>query len=459
MDNNIKWWIGIVESKDDPESRGRIKVRILGIHTKESVRQPLKGYGIPLEDLPFAVCCMPLTYGGIAASTVAPPGVLPGAWVIGISLDGDAYQNLIVLGIISIALSPLATHTGSDLGLANGYQQVGDEITDTDTCKESYKKAIKNISSSANGIKANSMSAVLEYVKANEPQKYAKFVEDSGVEINSDTAIAQGSSNSSANSLLAESYYDYCLDTCKDPVLAALAYNSGYGKAISGYSNEKSFIQKYGDPRKKEISYEDLANRIESEDKDAAKFIRDFISEVGEDRMNSCVYGTGTSSSSGNSTTTSGNTVLSTDTASCGLEQIALPTNSNVITSAYKSPNRPDYAVSKAGQHLAIDIRAYSGDPIRSMAKGTVIAYYPKWGGIEIDHGSGIKTKYLHMRKVNVKVGDKVKVGQQIGESGNKGLPQSAPHLHFVVKVNDTPINPEEFLEQNGIKMTRKAGA
>ena len=120
------------------------------------------------------------------------------------------------------------------------------------------------------------------------------------------------------------------------------------------------------------------------------------------------------------------------------------------------SANRPEYG-SKA--HKGIDLRAASGAPIRSMAEGTVTALYPTWGGVLIDHGAGLKTRYLHLRKIFVKEGTKVRAGEQIGESGNAGLPQCSPHLHFEVWKNNTKIDPEEFLKENGITTTRKAGA
>ena len=450
-----------MENKHDPSYRGRVQVRILGIHTKETIKQQNKGLGIPMEDLPWAICCMPLTFGGIAESTVAPPAVQPGAWVLGISLDGDAYQNLMILGVISMCMSQVATHSGADLGLAQNYQQVDlEEITEHETCQESYNKAIKNLTSQEdNKLKANYMMMVLRYIKQKQPQKYANFVKSSGIEISDDTVIAQGTTNSTVNSLLAEGYYNYCLDVCSDPVLAALAYSSGLGKAINGCNGEKSYIQKYGDPRKNEISYEDLAKRIETEDKDAAKFMSDFISQLGSSCMSRCVYERTNISSTNNTTQSDGSSTISTNTEKSGLKSIALPTNSNVITSIFKSKNRPDYSVSKAGEHYAIDLRAYSGDPIRAMAEGTVVNYNHRWGSITIDHGNGLKTKYSHMRKVYVKVGDKVRVGEQIGESGNAGLPQCSPHLHFVVLKNDTPIDPEKFLNENGIITTRKAGA
>ena len=454
----VHWWVGVVESKNDPEARGRIQVRILGIHTNETFKQEKKGIGIPMDDLPWATCLMPLTYGGIAESTVAPPAVMPGAWVLGISMDGDAYQKLMVLGVISMALSPLATHTGEDLGAAQEQPTKEETIEEMDTCSQSFSKALKNLTARGdNKLKANYMMMVLQYIKKYEPQKYQNFVKSSGLEISDSTVIAQGTSNEMVNQLLAEGYYNYCLESCEDPVLAALAYKVGLGKVLRGYNGEKSFIQKYGDPRNKEVSYEDLAERISKEDPDGAKFMRDFIQELGDSCMDRCVYGLGKTSSANNtSTTTAEGVTSSTNTNASGLNKVVLPTDSNVITSVYLSTNRPEYG---SKEHRAIDLRARSGDPIRSMAEGVVTALYSKWGGVLIDHGNGLKSRYLHMRKIYVKVGDNVRAGEQIGESGNAGLPQCSPHLHFEVWKNNTKIDPEVFLKENGIITTRKKGA
>jgi murein DD-endopeptidase MepM/ murein hydrolase activator NlpD len=454
----VHWWIGVVESKNDPEARGRVQVRVLGIHTNETFKQEKKGIGIPMDDLPWAVCMMPLTYGGIAESTVAPPAVMPGAWVIGISLDGDAYQKLMVLGVISMALSPLATHTGEDLGAAQKQPIKEEDIKETDTCAQSFSKALKNLTARGdNKLKANYMMMVLQYIKKYEPQKYQNFVKTSGLEISDNTVIAQGTSNDMVNQLLAEGYYNYCLDTCEDPVLAALSYKVGLGKAIKGFNGEESYIQKYGDPRNKDVSYEDLASRIEQEDPEGAKFMRDFIQELGESCMNRCVYGLGNSSPNNNtSSTTAEGVTSSTNTTVDGLKVVVLPTDSNVITSLYMSSNRPEYG---SKEHRGLDLRAPSGAPIRAMSEGTVTALYPRWGGVLIDHGFGIKTRYLHLRKVYVKIGTFVKAGEQIGESGNAGLPQCSPHLHFEVWKNNTKIDPEAFLKENGIITSRKKGA
>lgn len=82
----VKWWIGVVENKIDPERRGRIQVRILGVHPEaKHMKNEEAGYGVPTEDLPWALPCLPLTFGGVAHGTVPPPAVMPrsmGNWYL-----------------------------------------------------------------------------------------------------------------------------------------------------------------------------------------------------------------------------------------------------------------------------------------------------------------------------------------------------------------------------------------
>jgi hypothetical protein len=103
LNNTI--WFGTVENNNDPEYRGRVQVRVFGAHdvysNAASISDKYTGRGIPTEDLPWAICSFPVTYGGTANSTCPPPQVQPGAWVHGISLDGDMYNELIVLGVLS----------------------------------------------------------------------------------------------------------------------------------------------------------------------------------------------------------------------------------------------------------------------------------------------------------------------------------------------------------------------
>src|SRR5574344_225645 len=115
MNNNI--WFGVVENNVDPEYRGRVQVRVFGAHDVYSdattMSDKTTGRGLPTEDLPWALCSFPVTYGGTANSTCPPPQLQPGAWVHGISLDGDMFNELIVLGVLS------SKNTMSDFALNN----------------------------------------------------------------------------------------------------------------------------------------------------------------------------------------------------------------------------------------------------------------------------------------------------------------------------------------------------
>ena len=477
----IHWWIGIVESKNDPEARGRVQVRILGIHINQFYRQEKKGVGIPTQDLPWATCLLPLSYGGAIGSTVSPTAVMPGTWVIGISLDGDAYQKLVVLGVISMAMSAEALHTGADLSQAFSEEEPEEVVEELDTCEESYKKALSNIEKHYKDKMADNILLIIQKLRESDSIKYKKFLDS--IKISEDSLRKEELQNPNIRTKLAFGYFKYCNDKCEDPVLSALAYKCGYAKAISGTSNEKSYIQKYGDPRNKEISYSDLAKKISTEDSEASKFMTDFINEIGESCMNRCVYGIGNSSpttnttslqpSSSNETTSSKNDVVVSNNTSkkYSFSKVALPTDSNIITSIYKSNNRPSYAKSKAGEHGGIDLKAPKNAPIYAIGDGIVCQLQPSWNSVIIDHGNNVKTVYGHLTKCLVKVGDEVKCGQKIGTSGNTGLSKSHPHLHFEILVGMNgyigngksrlpyTIDPEEFFSENGISTVRKAGA
>jgi murein DD-endopeptidase MepM/ murein hydrolase activator NlpD len=469
----VHWWIGIVESKNDPEARGRVQVRILGIHTNEFYKQEKKGIGIPTQDLPWATCSLPLSYGGSIGSTVSPVAVMPGTWVMGVSLDGDAYQKLVVLGVISMAMSLESLHNGADLSQSVSEEEPEEEIEEMDTCEKSYEKALSSIEKRYKDKMADNVLFVLQKIKESDASKYQKFLNSVG--------ISESSLNKSeSQNALKFGYFKYCLNKCKDPVLAALAYKCGFTKAIGGSSDEESFIKKYGDPRKKEISYSDLAKQISTEDSEASKFMTDFINSLGESCMNRCVYGISSPTSnttsvqpSFNDTSASKNNVVVSNNTSkqYSFDKVALPTDSNVITSTYKSDNRPDYAKSKAGEHGGIDLRAAKNAPIYAIADGIVCQTQPSWNSIIIDHGNNVKTVYGHLTKCLVNVGDRVFCGQKIGTSGNTGLSKSHPHLHFEVLVGlngyigngrsrlPYTIDPEKFFSENGISTVRKAGA
>lgn len=104
--------------------------------------------------------------------------------------------------------------------------------------------------------------------------------------------------------------------------------------------------------------------------------------------------------------------------------------------------------------HGGADIGGNTGAPIYAVMDGTVTKAatgYNSGSGnnVRIDHGSvggkQLETGYLHMSKLNVSAGQRVKRGQVIGTVGSTGL-STAPHLHFSVYVNGTNSNPAPYL-------------
>jgi murein DD-endopeptidase MepM/ murein hydrolase activator NlpD len=64
---------------------------------------------------------------------------------------------------------------------------------------------------------------------------------------------------------------------------------------------------------------------------------------------------------------------------------------------------------------------------------------------VEVDHGNGFSTRYGHMSKIDVKVGQTVRIGQQLGEIGSTGR-STGPHLHYETRIDGEPVDPQKFL-------------
>ncbi len=98
--------------------------------------------------------------------------------------------------------------------------------------------------------------------------------------------------------------------------------------------------------------------------------------------------------------------------------------------------------------HEGMDFMAETGTQARAAAGG-VVAYadaHAQYGNmIEIDHGNGLITRYAHLSKRLVKVGDVVLSAGIIGQVGSSGR-ATGPHLHFEVRQNGAPLNPMRFL-------------
>ncbi len=98
--------------------------------------------------------------------------------------------------------------------------------------------------------------------------------------------------------------------------------------------------------------------------------------------------------------------------------------------------------------HAGLDISTPYGTQVEATADGIVFSASPDSGygnAILIDHGYSITTKYGHLSKIFVVVGQEVKRGQVIGAVGMTGK-TTGPHLHYEVLVNETPVNPARYL-------------
>jgi murein DD-endopeptidase MepM/ murein hydrolase activator NlpD len=102
--------------------------------------------------------------------------------------------------------------------------------------------------------------------------------------------------------------------------------------------------------------------------------------------------------------------------------------------------------------HEGVDFMSETGSTVISAAGGVVVysGTHPEYGNmIEIDHGNGLATRYAHLAKRLVKVGDVVLRGMKIGEVGTTGR-STGPHLHFEVRFRGAPQNPVRFLQKTG---------
>jgi hypothetical protein len=102
-------------------------------------------------------------------------------------------------------------------------------------------------------------------------------------------------------------------------------------------------------------------------------------------------------------------------------------------------------------EHKGLDFTADIGTPVYATGDGQVrSAYFSGSFGnvIFLDHRYGYETRYAHLSKFNVKVGQKVKRGEVIGFVGDTGL-SHGPHLHYEVVFKGLQINPINFFQRD----------
>lgn len=101
--------------------------------------------------------------------------------------------------------------------------------------------------------------------------------------------------------------------------------------------------------------------------------------------------------------------------------------------------------------HSGMDIAAPDGTPVRAPAGGVVTFASPDLyltgGTVLLDHGHGVSSNFLHLSRIDVKVGDRIEPGQVIGAVGATGR-ATGPHLHWGMNWFDTRIDPLLVLER-----------
>lgn len=101
MFGEFVWFIGVIEDRNDPEMKNRVRVRCHGYHT------PNKSL-LPTEDLPWATVMMPATSSGNSGVFESPHGLLEASWVLGFFRDGHDAQDPVILGSLASSYSDSA---------------------------------------------------------------------------------------------------------------------------------------------------------------------------------------------------------------------------------------------------------------------------------------------------------------------------------------------------------------
>lgn len=96
--------------------------------------------------------------------------------------------------------------------------------------------------------------------------------------------------------------------------------------------------------------------------------------------------------------------------------------------------------------HSGLDFAGFQGSPVVACAPGKVIlartGFKLHGNCIAIDHGQGVVSFYIHLKKLNVVHGQEVKAGQLIGQIGQTGR-ANGPHLHFSIYCNKAASDPK----------------
>jgi murein DD-endopeptidase MepM/ murein hydrolase activator NlpD len=99
--------------------------------------------------------------------------------------------------------------------------------------------------------------------------------------------------------------------------------------------------------------------------------------------------------------------------------------------------------------HQGLDYGVPQGTPVMAVNRGTVLLAQPLYfegNCVMIDHGQGLLTIFMHLSRIDVKKGDEVERGKQLGLSGGTGQ-ATGPHLHFAARWQGVYVDPAKLLE------------
>lgn len=136
----------------------------------------------------------------------------------------------------------------------------------------------------------------------------------------------------------------------------------------------------------------------------------------------------------------------STSTSTVGGIKWKVPISYTAFTSPFGWRTHPISGTRKF--HYGVDLAAPTGRPIYATRSGTVTtASYNGSAGyyVQINHGDGYRSIYMHMTHYIVKAGQHVNQGQVIGYCGSTGG-STGPHLHFGISYNGTYVNPANYI-------------
>ena len=103
---------------------------------------------------------------------------------------------------------------------------------------------------------------------------------------------------------------------------------------------------------------------------------------------------------------------------------------------------------SRSTVHTGLDISTSSGTGIRPVAAGTVVyaGYKGSYGNLLIiDHGNGVQSYYAHCNALYVSTGQQVGADTTVAAVGSTGN-STGPHLHLEIRINGTPVNPQNYI-------------